>query len=113
MAADGRTIFQYESFPDSPIFSLGAPAVKGLVIYSASCGTLKFYTAWVESTGTFIGWMKVQPAVEGVDSDFGVGELFGKRLDSKISLDLSGHDAIDKFSQALKNAAWDLGVAAG
>jgi hypothetical protein len=107
------SIFQCNSFPDSPIFSLGAPAVKGLVIYAARCGTLKFYAAWVEWSGTFIGWLKVQPAVEGIDSDFGVGEVFGKRLDSKISLDLKGHLAVDRFWLALKNAAWDFGVADG
>jgi hypothetical protein len=28
-----------------------------------------------------------------------------------ISLDLSGHDAIEKFVLALKEAAWDLGIA--
>jgi hypothetical protein len=26
-------------------------------------------------------------------------------------LDLSGHDAVDKFARALKEAAWDLGAA--
>ena len=107
------SIFGCDGLPDWPIVTVDAPKVKGLIIYAARCGTFKFYAAWVESTGTFIGWLKVQPAVEGVDSDFGVGEVFGKRLDSKISLDLSGHDAIDKFSQALKNAVWDLWVAGG
>ena len=82
--------------------------MKGLVIYGARCGSLKFYAAWVEWSGTFIGWLKVQPAVEGVDSDFGVGEVFGKRLDSKISMDLNGHMAIDRFVRALKEEAWTL-----
>jgi hypothetical protein len=45
-----------DKFPGFPIFSLDAPAVKGLVIYAARCGPLKFYAAWVESIGTFIGF---------------------------------------------------------
>jgi len=49
MAADGRTIFHCESFPDSPIFTLDAPVVKGLVIYGARCGSLMFYAAWVRT----------------------------------------------------------------
>jgi hypothetical protein len=28
-------------------------------------------------------------------------------------MELSGHDAIDKFTVALNEAAWDLGVAGG
>jgi len=110
MAADGRTIFQYASLPDSPIFTLDAPAVKGLVCYAARCGTLKFFAAWVEWPGTFVGWMVVRPAVEGVDSDFGVGEVFGKRLDSKMSLDLKGHLAVDRFVRELGKVAWAIGV---
>ena len=82
--------------------------MKGLVVYAARCGSLKFFAAWVESTGTFIGWFKVQPAVEGVDSDFGIGEVFGKRLDSKISLDLNGHLAVDRFVQELRKVAWAI-----
>ena len=107
------SIFGCDGLPDWPIVTMDAPKVNGLMIYAAQCGTFKFYAAWVEWSGTFIGWLKVQPAVEGVDSDFGIGEVFGKRLDSKISLNLKGHLAVDRFSQTLKNAAWDLGVADG
>ena len=110
MAADGRTIFHCESFPDSPIFTLDAPAVKGLVIHCAGCGTFKFYAAWVEWSGTFILWLKVQPAIEDVDSDYAVGEVLGRPVFNGITIDLSGHDAIDMFSTAWKNVAWDLGV---
>jgi hypothetical protein len=109
MAADGRTIFHCESFPDSPIFTLDAPAVKGIVIYGARCGTMKFYVAWVEWSGTFVGWMVIRPAVEGVDSDFGIGEVFGKPIDSKISMDLKGHLVIDRFIQELRKVAWAIG----
>jgi len=113
MAADGRTIFQIECFPDSPIFTLDAPAVKGLVIYGARCGALKFYAAWVGWTGIFLGWMRIQPHFAGIESDYAVGEVLGRPVFMGITLDLSGHDAVDKFTQALKEAAWDLGVAGG
>jgi hypothetical protein len=102
------TIFQCESLPDSPIFTLEAPAVKGFVVYGARCGTSRFYAAWVESSGTFIGWLKVQPAIEGVDSDFGVGEVFGKPLDSKISVDSKGHLVIDRFVRELGKVGWAI-----
>jgi hypothetical protein len=104
------TIFGCESLPDSPIFTLDAPAVKGLVVYGARCGTARFYAAWVETTGTFIGWLKVLPAIKGVDSDFGVGEVFGKPLDSKISMDIKGHLAVDRFFRELGKVAWAIGA---
>jgi hypothetical protein len=104
------TIFQCESLPDSPIFTLEAPAVKGLVVYGARCGTIKVYAAWVETTGTFAGWLVVRPVVGGVDSDFGVGKVFGKPLDSKISMDIKGHLAVDRFFRELGKMAWAIGA---
>ena len=101
-------IYRCESLPDSPIFTVEAPAVKGLVVYGARCGTIKFYAAWVEWSGTFAGWLVVRPVVDGVDSDFGVGEVFGKPLLEKILLDLDRHKAIDRFTQALNNVSHDL-----
>jgi hypothetical protein len=87
---------------------LDAPAVKGLVIYRARCGSLKFYSAWVESTGTFIGWMKVQPAVEGVDSDCAIGEILGKPIVDRISVVLNRHRAMDRFTKTLENYMRDI-----
>jgi hypothetical protein len=104
------SIFGYDGLPDWPIVTSDAPKVEGLIIYAALCGTFKFYAAWVESTGTFIGWLKIQPAVEGVDSDFGIGEVFGKWLDSKISMDLNGHLAVDRFVRELQMVVWAIGV---
>ena len=110
MAADGRTIFHCESFPDSPIFTLDAPTVKGIVIYGARYGSLKFYAAWVVWSGTFLGWMRIQPAVEGIDSDYAIGEVLGELLFRGNSLDLSGHMALNKFQQVRKEVAWDMGA---
>jgi hypothetical protein len=106
-------IFGCGSLPDSPIFSMDPPSVKGLVIYAARCGSFKFFAAWVAWSGTFLGWMRIQPAVEGVDSDYAIGEVLGRQLFMGISLDITGHMAIDKFQQALKEVAWDLGAAGG
>jgi len=85
----------------------------------------------------FVGWMRIQPHIAGIESDYAVGEVFGRPVfmgitnfaqqisrakfgtkpsasaDGWVTLDLSGHDAVDRFSLALKNAAWDLGVADG
>jgi hypothetical protein len=106
-------IFGCDNMPDSPIFTLEAPSVKGLVIYAAQCGTFKFFAAWVAWSGTFLGWMRIQPAIEGLDSDYAIGEVLGRQLFMGISLDITGHMAIDKFQQALKEVAWDLGAADG
>jgi len=106
-------IFGCGSLPDSPIFTMDPPSVKGLVIYAAQCGPFKFFAAWVAWSGTFLGWMRIQPAIEGVDSDYAIGEVLGRQLFMGISLDITGHMAIDKFKQALKEIAWDLGAADG
>jgi hypothetical protein len=39
--------------------------------------------------------------------------VLGRQLFMGISLDITGHMAIDKFQQALKEVAWDLGAADG
>jgi hypothetical protein len=87
--------------------------VKGLIIYRAKCGTMKFNAAWVEWSRTFVGWMKVQPAIEGLDTDNAVGEVLGRPVFMVIIVYLCGHDAIDKLLLVLKNVAWDLGAADG
>jgi len=107
------TVFQCERRPHGPIFPIDPPTVKGLTTYGARCGTTKFYAAWVEWSGTFLGWMRVQPQVIGVESDYAVGEVLERPLFRGITIDLSGHDALDRFSAALRSAAWDLGVAGG
>jgi hypothetical protein len=93
----------------------GVPAkfVKELVLYAAQCGPFKFFAAWVAWSGTFLGWMRIQPAIEGVDSDYAVGGVLGRQLIMGISLDITGHMAVDKFQQVLKEVAWDLGAAEG
>jgi len=107
------SIFGCDGLPDWPVISLDAPKVKGIIIYAARCGTFKFYTAWVEWSGTFIGWLKVQPAVERIDPDYAVGEISGRPLFLGITLDLSGHMAIGRFVQVLKDVARDLGLSEG
>jgi len=163
LVSASKSIYHLENLPDLPIFTLEAPAVRGLSTYAAMCGPFRFYAAWVEWSGTFIreeatanrgwqrsvsdrmettgfpglarrtnrgtnalsagsvefsrwsfiGWMRTQPVVVGVDSEYAVGEVLGRPLFMGVVIDLSGHDASDRFSAALKNAAWDLGVAGG
>jgi len=57
--------------------------------------------------------MRIQPHVAGIDSDYTVGEVLGRPLFIGISLEPSGHDAIDWFTMAFKEAAWDLGLSGG
>jgi hypothetical protein len=55
--------------------------------------------------------MRIQPHLAEVDSDYAVGEVLQRPVFIGISLDISGHDAEGKFTRALKEAAWDLGIA--
>jgi hypothetical protein len=93
--------------------AIEAPSVKGLKVYAAKSGNIRFFGAWIERSGVFVGWMRIQPHISGIESDYAVGEVLGRPVFMGITLDLSGHDAIDRFSLALRNAAWDLGVSGG
>jgi hypothetical protein len=106
-------VFRVEKRPEGPMVTLDAPAVKGLTIYAAKNGETRFYGAWIERSGVFVGWMRIQLHIAGVDSNYAVGEVLQRSVFMGITLDLSGHDAVDRFTLALKNAAWDLGVADG
>ena len=108
-----RKIFNSEAMPESPIIPIDAPKVRGLTVYAAKCDRTRYFGAWTKRSGVFIGWMRIQPQIAGIESDYAVGEVLGRPVFMGIMLDLSGHDAIDKFTQALKEAAWDLGVASG
>ncbi len=108
-----RRVFQLETRPEGPMIPVDAPAVKGLAIYSARCGETRFYGAWVDWSGTFLGWMRIQPNVSGIESDYAVGDVLGRPMFMGIVLDLSDHMAVDRFRQVLKEAAWDLGAADG
>jgi len=104
-------VFHSETRPDGPMLPFDAPTVNGLTVYGVKCGEMRFYGAWIERSGVFIGWMRIQPHIAGIESDYAVGEVLQRPVFIGITLDLSGHDAVDKFTQALKATAWDLGVA--
>jgi len=106
-------VFHCEKQPLGPMVTVEAPAVKGLTVYGAKSGETRFYGARIERSGVFVGWMRIQPHIAGVDSDYAVGEVLQRPVFMGITMDLSGHDAVDKFTQALKEAAWDLGLAGG
>jgi len=92
-----------------------APKVKGLVVYGAELkGTgTRFFGAWTEWGGTFIGLMRTRPnlAAEEQDSIYAIGEVLGRPVfgtadHSSSALD----DALELFRRALQEAAKDLGV---
>jgi hypothetical protein len=94
---------------------LEAPAVKGLVIFGAELkGTgTKFFGAWTEWGGTFIGWMRTRPnlAAEEQDTVYAIGEVLGRPVFGTHDRPSSTlHDALDLFQRALQEAANDLGV---
>ena len=106
-------VFRLEKQTDGPMIPIDAPVVKGLTVYAVRNGTIMFYGAWTELDGNFIGWMRIQPQVAGIESDYAVGEILGMSVFAAISIDLSGHDALDRFTRELKETAWDLGLAEG
>ena len=53
-----RRVFHSETRPEGPMFPLETPAVKGLTIYGVKCGETRFYGAWIERSGVFVGWTK-------------------------------------------------------
>ena len=124
-------VYRLDHMIEGPMVPIDTPAVKGLTIYAVKNGNRRLYGAWIERSGVFIGWMRIQPHVSGIDSDYAVGEVvqipvfigianfawqtarakFGTTpsasADGGVTLDLSEHDAVDKFTQALKEVAWD------
>ena len=106
-------VFRCDERPESLMVPADTPSVKGLAIYGARSGKTRYYGAWIKRSGVFVGWMRIQPQIVGIDSDYAVGEVLGRAVFVGIVLELSGHDALDKFAEALKEAAWDLGVAGG
>jgi hypothetical protein len=108
--AMSRRVFRLDHMIEGPMVPIDAPIVKGLTVYAVKNGNSRFFGAWIERSGVFVGWMRIQPHLAGVDSDYAVGEVLQRPVIMGMSLDLSGHDAIYMFTQALKEAAWDLGV---
>jgi len=106
-------VFRIERMIEGPMVPIDTIVVKGLMVYAVKNGNTRFYGAWTELGDIFVGWMRIQPHISGIESDYAIGEVFGRPVFVGITLDLSGHDAIDKFVLALKEAAWDLGLAGG
>jgi hypothetical protein len=92
-----------------------APRIKGLVIFGAElkgAGT-RYYGAWTEWGGTFIGWMRTRPNFAGGEQDsiHAIGEVLGRAVfgagdEPRNSL----QDVTNSFQRALMEAADDLGV---
>jgi len=92
-----------------------APTVKGLVVFGAELkGTgTRYFAAWTEWGGTFIGWMRTRPnlAAEEQDTVYAIGEVLGRPVFGTEDHPSSTlHDALDFFERALQQAAEDLGV---
>ena len=92
-----------------------APKVKGLVVFGAELkGTgTRYFAAWTEWGGTFIGWMRTRPnlAGEAPDAVHATGEVLGHPVfTQEESKSCALHDALESFRRALREAAEDLGV---
>jgi hypothetical protein len=94
---------------------LEAPKIKGLVIFGAELrGTgTRFFGAWTEWGGTFIGWMRTRPNLVGdtPNAVHAIGEVLGRSVfRPEESNSCALHDALELFRRALQEAAEDLGV---
>ena len=93
-----------------------APNVKGLVVFGAELkGTgTRYFAAWTEWGGTFIGWMRTRPNLAGGEQNsvHAIGEVLGRSVFKAEDCSSSTvHDALEFFQQALQQAANDLGAA--
>ena len=92
-----------------------APVIKGLVVYGAELkGTgTRYFAAWTEWGGTFIGWMRTRPNLAGGEQNsvHAIGEVLGRSVFGPENCSsTTHHDALDFFRRALQQAADDMGV---
>jgi hypothetical protein len=92
-----------------------APKVKGLVIFGAELkGTgTRYFAAWTEWGGTFIGWMRTRPNLAGNEPNavHAIGEVLARSIYGAHDCASSTLvDALDSFRRALQEAATDMGV---
>jgi hypothetical protein len=92
-----------------------APKVKGLVVFGAELkGTgTRFFGAWTEWDGTFIGWMRTRPnlAGEAPDAVHAIGEVLGRPVFTlEESKSCALHNTLESFRRALQTAAEDMGL---
>jgi hypothetical protein len=92
-----------------------APKIKGLVVFGADLkGTgTRFFGAWTEWGGIFIGWMRTRPnlAESMPDAVHAIGEVLGRSVfRPEESASCALHDALESFRRALQEAAGDLGL---
>jgi hypothetical protein len=109
---DGRLL---ATIPER-LIPIEAPKIQGLVVFGAElkgAGT-RFYGAWTEESGIFIGWMRTRPNLAGdtPDAVHAIGEVLGRSVfRPEESASCALHDAMDLFKRALQQAADDLGAA--
>jgi len=87
--------------------------VAGLTIYAAAdirTGT-GFYAAWAAPWGNLVGWMRLRVQLTGIDMVHVAGEVLGLAILPPGAGDVSADLAAHRFVEALKEAAWDLGIA--
>jgi hypothetical protein len=92
-----------------------APKVKGLVVFGAELkGTgTRFFGAWTEWGGNFIGWMRTRPnlAGEAPDAVHAIGEVLGRSVFPQEESSSRAHqDALELFRRVLQEAAEDMGL---
>jgi hypothetical protein len=53
-----RSVFNSERPINGPLIVVEAPAVKGLTVYAARYENFRYFGAWTERSGIFIGWTR-------------------------------------------------------
>jgi len=96
-----------------PIISIEAPEVEGLTVYGARTGQTRFYGAWIQRSGIFVGWMRTRPnlAGEAPDAVHATGEVLGRSVfTQEESKSFALPDAQESFRRALLETAQDMGL---
>ena len=108
-----RVIHCLESLTLENLVPAEAPVVPGLTIHAVTdirTGT-KFYGAWTTAWGNLVGWMRLRVQLTGIDMVHVAGEVLGLAILPPGAGDVSADLAAHRFAEALKEAAWDLGIA--
>ena len=99
-----KQVFNCERRLDEPILPVDVPSVRGLTIYAARCGNIRFFGAWTQRSGVFCG----------VDENPASHRRYRIRLRRRRSLRTTGVHGDHKLRPAdIKGEVWDKAIRIG
>jgi hypothetical protein len=87
--------------------AIKAPSVKDARVYAAEAFGGRFYAAWSDFTGMFMGWLRIEVTHMGKSSmTFALGEVGGKPVFSDMSDHRARKAPLSAWVKALKELDW-------